>query len=305
MDFRLTGLVAAAFTPMHPDGSLNPDQVGPVVDYLVDHGISAVYVCGSTGEGPLMTSEERRATAAAFVRAAAGRLPVVVQVGHSSLAEARQLAAHAQQIGADAVSAVCPYYFRPESVEVLLDCLAEITAGAPGLPFYYYHIPAITGVGLDMVELLRRAADKVPTLVGVKYTMPTLDEAQALREFEGGRFDVLHGRDEMLLAGLATGARGAIGSTYNFAAPLYRRMIAAFERGDLDEARRCQALSVAMIRAVFGIGGQAGLKAAMNLVGPDCGPVRLPLVTFSPEQTAELKADFEALGVFNWARPAR
>lgn len=302
MDFRLTGLVAAAFTPMHPDGSLNPDQAGPIVDYLVDQGLSAIYVCGSTGEGPLMTIEERKATAAAYVRAAAGRLPVVVQVGHGSLAEARGLAAHAQQIGADAVSAVAPYYFRPGSVQVLLDCLAEITAAAPGLPFYYYHIPAITSVGLDMVELLRRAAKKVPTLAGIKYTAPTLDEFQALCEFDGGRFDILHGRDEMLLAGLATGARGAIGSTYNFAAPLYHRLIAAFERGDLDEARRCQALSVAMIRAIFDCGGQAGLKVAMNLIGPDCGPVRLPLVSFSPEQTGKLKREFEAIGVFDWAR---
>ena len=301
MDFRLTGLVAAAFTPMHPDGSLNPDQVGPIVDYLVGHGISAVYVCGSTGEGPSLTAGERKAAAAAFVRAAAGRLPVVVQVGHTSLAEARQLAAHAQQLGADAISAVAPYYFKPDSIDALLDCLAQITAGAAELPFYYYHIPALTGVGLDVVELLRRAAERVPTLVGVKYTAPTVDEFQALRAVEDGRFDVLHGRDEMLLAALATGTRGAIGSTYNFAAGLYRRLIAAFDRGDLQEARRCQALSVAMIRAILGFGGQAGLKAAMNLIGPDCGPTRLPLVTLGPAQTAKLKSQLEALGFFDWA----
>lgn len=301
MDFRLTGLVAATFTPMHSDGSLNLDRVGPMVDFLIDHGLSALYVCGSTGEGPSLTVGERKAAAAAFVRAAAGRLPVVVQVGHTSLAEARQLAAHAQQLGADAISAVAPYYFKPDSVDALLDCLAEITAGAAELPFYYYHVPALTGVGLDVVELLRRAAERVPTLVGVKYTAPTVDEFQALQAVEDGRFDVLHGRDEMLLAGLATGTRGAIGSTYNFAAGLYRRLIAAFDRGDLKEARRCQALSVGMIRAILGCGGQAGLKAAMNLIGPDCGPVRLPLVTLGPAQTAKLKSQLEALGFFDWA----
>jgi len=300
MESRLTGLVAATLTPMKSDGSLNLDQVGPVVDWLVDRGISALYVCGSTGEGPLLTSQERRRVAAAFVSAASGRLPVVVQVGHSSLSEARALAAHAQQLGAQAVSAVPPYYFKPETIEVLVDCLAEIAAGAPDLPFYYYHIPAITGVGFDLVRMLQLAADRLPTLAGVKYTAMTLDELQVLREFDGGRFDILHGRDEVLLSALAVGIRGAVGSTYNFAAPLYRRILSAFDSGDLDEARRCQALSVAMVRAIFSVGGQPGLKAAMNLVGPDCGPVRLPLVTFTAEQTSELRRKLAAIGFFEW-----
>lgn len=305
MKYRLTGLVAATFTPMHQDGSLNLDQVGPIVDYLADDGISAIYACGSTGEGPLLTIEERKATAAAYVEAASGRLPVVIQVGHSSLAEARDLAAHAREIGADAISATAPYYFKPDSVDVLIDCLAEITAGAPELPFYYYHIPAITGVGLDMARLLHRAGDRLPSLVGIKYTSPMLDEMQRLRDVQGGRFDVLHGRDEMLLAGLATGARGAIGSTYNLAAPLYRRLIAAMEAGNLEEARSCQAKSVAMVRAIFDNVGQAGLKAVMSLVGPDCGPTRLPLQTCTPEQTAKLESDLQAIGFFDWAHPKR
>ena len=300
MDFRLRGLVAATFTPMHADGSLNLGQVRPIVDYLVDRGLSAIYVCGSTGEGPSLTLHEREATAAAFVEAAAGRLPVVVQVGHTSLAEARRLAAHAQEVGAEAISAVAPYYFKPQSVDVLLDCLVEITSGAPELPFYYYHIPAITGVDLDVVELLRRGGQRVPTLVGVKYTAPTLDELQTLRAMDDGRFDVLHGRDEMLLAALAIGARGAIGSTYNFAAGLYQRMTAAFDAGDLGQARRCQELSVAMIRAILRCGGQAGLKAAMNLIGPDCGPTRLPLVAPGPAPMAKLKTELEEIGFFDW-----
>ena len=303
MDFHLTGLVAATFTPMHDDGSLNLDRVGPIVDFLIEQQLAALYVCGSTGEGPLLTVDEREATAAAYVQAAAGRLPVVIQVGHSSIAEARRLAAHAQQIGADAVSAVAPYYFKPTSIDVLLSCLAEITAGAPDLPFYYYHIPAITGVALDPVELFTRAADRLKTLAGIKYTAPTLDELQILQSVAGGRYDVLHGRDEMLLAGLAVGARGAVGSTYNFAAPLYRRLIEAFERGDVEQAQRAQAMAVSMIRAILHRGGQAGLKAAMGLFGPDCGVVRLPLVTLDRQGAELLKADLEATGVFDWVRP--
>lgn len=302
MEFRLTGLVAATFTPMRDDGSLHLDRVGPMVDRLIADGIAAFYVCGSTGEGPLMTVEEREATAAAFVGAAAGRIPVVVQVGHSSLADARRLAGHAQTIGADAISAVAPYYFKPDSVAVLVDCLAEIAAAAPELPFYYYHIPSITGVDLDLGELLRRGAEKLPTLVGIKHTSALMNEAQALRHIAGGRYDVLHGRDEMLLAGMATGASGAVGSTYNFAAPLYHRLIIAMDSGDVEEARRCQGLSVAMIHGILKGWGQAGLKATMSLVGPDCGPTRLPLVSLSPEQTTELRRSLESIGFFDWGR---
>ena len=141
MHCQLSGLVAATFTPMRPDGSLHLAMVNPIVEHLIHSGVSGLYVCGSTGEGPLMSGDERKATAAAYVEATAGRLPVVVQVGHSSVVESRQLAAHAQQIGADAISAVAPYYFKPDSVGVLVDCLAEIAGGAPDLPFYYYHVP--------------------------------------------------------------------------------------------------------------------------------------------------------------------
>ena len=165
---HLSGLIAATFTPMRPDGSLNLAMAKPIVDHLIRSGVSGLYVCGSTGEGPLLTTEERKDTAAAYVEAAAGRLPVVVQVGHSSVVEARDLAVHAQQIGADATSAVAPYYFKPNSVAVLVDCLAEIAGGAPKLPFYYYHIPELSGVNANTVELLRHAPTKMPNFAGIK-----------------------------------------------------------------------------------------------------------------------------------------
>ncbi len=302
MDFRLTGLVAAAFTPMKPDGTLNLDQVGPLVDRAVDNGLSGLYVCGSTGEGASMTGGERQQTAAAYVAAAAGRLKIVVQVGHDSLATARELAAHARQIGADAISAVSPYYFKPVSAEILADCLAEITSAAPELPFYYYHVPVLTGVEIDPVEVLEAAGRRIPTLVGAKFTAYSIHEIQTMAALDGGRFNILHGRDEMLLSALAIGVRGAIGSTYNFAAPLYREIISAFENGNMAEAQRWQGRAVEMIRTILGIAGFPGLKATMNLVGPDCGPVRLPLATCSDEQIAWLQSGLEAIGFFEWSQ---
>ena len=302
MPSRLTGLVSATFTPMHADGSLNLAQVGPLVELMLRDGVAALFVCGSTGEGPLLTVEERRATAAAYVAAARRRMPVIVHVGHTSPAEARTLAAHAQQIGADAVAAVAPWYFKPATVDLLVDCLAEIASAAPQVPFYYYHIPAMTGVALNVVEVLRKGAARIPNLAGVKYTHNTLDEFLSLTQLEGGRFDVLFGRDEMLLAGLALGARGAIGTTYNFAAPLYRRVIDAFQSGHLDEARRCQAQAVSMIGLLLPLGGLGAFKAIMRLLGVDCGPVRRPLAPIDDAQLAHIESELKKIGFFDWGR---
>jgi N-acetylneuraminate lyase len=295
---HLSGLIAATFTPMRPDGSLNLAMAKPIVDHLIHSGVSGLYVCGSTGEGPLLTTEERKETAAAYVEAAARRVPVVVQVGHSSVVEARELAAHAQQIGADATSAVAPYYFKPNSVGVLVDCLAAIADGAPKLPFYYYHIPELSGVHANMVDLLQHAPTKIPNFAGIKYTAPVINELQTLVVASAGRFDILFGRDEMLLSGLAGGATGAVGSTYNFAAPLYRRVIAAFDRGDVEEAKRCQGQAVAMVNVLLSYRGHAGLKAAMGLRGLDCGPTRLPNVSLKPDEVQSLRRDLDAVGFF-------
>ena len=246
MTTRLRGLVAATYTPFKPDGSLDLAAVPPLVTRLLADGVDGLYVCGSTGEGVSLSTPERKQLTEAFVAAAADRVPVVVQVGHNSLAEACDLAAHAQAAGADATSAMPPSYFKPGSIAMLVECCAEIAAAAPDVPFYYYHIPTMTGVDLPMVEFLRRSAEKIPNLAGLKYTASTLHEYQEYVALDGGRFDVLYGFDELLLPALAVGAAGAVGSTFNIAAPLYRRVIECFARGDIEAARRIERIARSM-----------------------------------------------------------
>lgn len=301
--FQLRGLIAATFTPFHADGSLELRRIQPVIDAVIAQGASGLYVCGSTGEGPLLSTAERLRVAEASVQAARGRVPVVIQVGHNSIEEARGIAAHAQRIGADAISATPPGYFKPDSLDNFIACIAHIAGGAPKLPFYYYHIPVLSGVRFDMVEFLRQGGPRIPTLRGIKFSDALLYEMLACIEFDGGKYDILFGIDEMLLGGLAFGARGAVGSTFNFAAPLYRKIIAAFEAGDLAEARRLQSLSAEMVRIIVGNGGRGGLKATMQFVGADSGHSRLPTVTTTPAQRAKMKQELAALGFFEWARP--
>ncbi len=291
MRFKMTGLVAATFTPMHEDGSLNLGQVETIVQHLIDGGVAGLYVCGTTGEGPSLSTEEREAVAAAYVAAARGRVPVVVQVGHTSLADAARLARHARTVGAQAMSAVAPWYFKPDSLPVLVDCLKTITSAAPDLPFYYYHMPSITGVDFDVRLLLQAAGEHLPSLVGIKYSATRIDQMQACVELDDGRYDVLFGCDEMLLSALAVGVRGAVGSTYNFLAPLYGRLVAAFQANDSDQARRLQSQAVRIIQPVVRLRGVAGLKAAMKILGVDCGPCRLPLQTVRADELERLRQE--------------
>jgi N-acetylneuraminate lyase len=164
---KIEGLIAAAFTPFYEDGSLNLELIPSLVDKLVADGVKGIFVCGSNGEGPNMTSEERMKVAEAFVKAANRRLLIIVHVGHSSIAEAKVLAAHAAEIGADAFSSVAAFYFKPTTVENLANCMIEIAGAAPELPFYYYHIPMLTGVGMDMIEFLEYAGPRIPNLAGI------------------------------------------------------------------------------------------------------------------------------------------
>lgn len=300
MEKRLNGLIAATFTPMHEDGSLNLTPIPAMVEHLLTHGIAGLYVVGSTGEGVSLTNDERRKAAEAFVQAAGGRMAVVVQVGHNSLFEARQLAAHAQGIGATAISATPPSYFKPDTPETLAACMAEIAAGASETPFYYYHVPHMTNVGLSMLGFLKAASECMPTLAGIKYTAPTMQELLACIEAFDGKFEILHGVDEMLLSGLASGATGAVGSTYNYAAPIYRHMIRAFSQGNLDEARLWQSRSCEMVRVILQYRSLASQKAVMAMIGLDCGPTRLPIPSLTEQECTALRDKLAAMGFFDW-----
>lgn len=298
---RLTGLVAATFTPMHDDGSVNLTPVPTMVEGLLRNGITALYVCGSTGEGPSLTTEERERVAEAFVAAAAGRLPVMVQVGHNSVEDARRLAAHAASVGADAISAVSPSYFIPEGVAALVETLGRITDAAPDLPFYYYHIPRLSGVSLSPLSFLEAAPARMPSLAGVKFSCRDVEVMQECLAFDGGRFNILFGVDEMLLSGLAAGCHGAVGSTYNFLAPLYHEVMRRLAAGDLAGAQAHQLLAARMIAVILRRHANAGIKAAMTLAGMPCGPARLPLSPLTDAEMVGMRDELDALGFAGWS----
>lgn len=292
------GLIAAAFTPMKEDGALNLRSIETLAEHLVRAGVTGVFVCGTTGESMSLAVTERMTIVEAWRQVCRRSLNLFVHVGHTSLPDARALAAHAQKMGADAVAAMAPCFFRPATTSDLVDFCAEIAAAAPDLPFYFYHMPSLTGVQVKVLDFLELAADRIPTLAGIKFTHEDLMDFARCVHFADQRYTILFGRDEMLLAGLAAGAHGAVGSTYNFAMPYYQVVLQSFRAGDMSRAQLAQLRAVELISIVAKYGGLPAQKAIMKMIGVDCGPVRRPLRPLTEAEYAKLREELDHFGLF-------
>jgi len=300
---RLSGFLAAAHTPFHPDGGLDVSAVEKQAAHLLAHQVPGVFIMGTTGECHSLSREERLALIERWMAVTRNTvLPVVVHVGANCLGDAQALAAAAQQQGAAGIAALPPSYYKPADVSTLVACMAEIAAAAPKTPFYYYDIPPMTGVDLPMAEFLERGAERIPTLAGLKFSNSDLMTLQRCLRVERGRFAVFWGSDESLLAALALGATAAVGSTYNFAAPIYHRLLKAHTTGDHAAAQEEQFRSVRLVECLAATPGGflSASKALMGLLRVPLGPVRLPLVNLTPEQVDHLRRQLEALGFFEW-----
>ena len=299
---KTQGLIAATHTPMSADGSINPALVEKQAELLARNGVLGAFICGTTGEGVSLTVEERMQMADHWAAVAKKPLRVIVHVGHTSIKDSRALAAHAQKTGAWGIGSCAPFFFKPAGVDDLVAFCAEVAAAAPGLPFYYYHIPSVTGVDVRMADFLPTAGAKIPTLAGVKFTSSDFMDLGLSLRVEGGRYDLLSGWDEMMICALAMGARGSVGSTFNFAAPLYLELREAFKAGDLATARECQHKSISLVECFKHKRPSplAYAKAIMRTIGLDAGPVRLPLVNLTEEQHKGLRSELERIGFFEF-----
>lgn len=294
---RHTGLIAATFTPFHPDGSLNLSAVESQAHWLQSVGIRAVFVNGTTGEGPSLTVEERKNVARRWCEIARGtNLQVLVHVGGECLQDCVELARHAQQVGASAISCFAPSYYKPYSVSGLAAFCRAVADAAPGLPFYYYHIPGRTGVTIPVSDLLHEAADKVPTLAGAKFSHGDLVDLLRCLRFQDGRFNMLFGLDEMLLPALALGVRGAVGTNYNYASGLYLRLWQAVAENEWETARGLQAQANELIGLLARFGFLQAAKRVMAILGVDCGPVRPPLAELDGDAERMLRRELDRIG---------
>jgi N-acetylneuraminate lyase len=292
---HIKGLIAAPFTPMHPDGGLNISIISDYYRFLKSNGVAGAFICGSTGEGVSLTQYEKKQLIQAWAEATRGDddFKVTVFLGGTCLDDCIELARYTSESKLYAVSFTAPYYFKPANVKSLAESCKKVADAVPELPFYYYHIPVLTGVGFAMVDLLREADGKIPNFAGIKYTHEDFMDYLSCLHFGGGKYDMLWGRDENMLAALSLGAKGAVGSTYNYVAPLYLQLMNAYENGDLKKARQLQQISIDLISLLGKYGGIATGKAYMKLAGLDCGEFRLPVKNMSTDQFEPFRIDAE------------
>ena len=262
MDFvRSEGLIAATFTPFYPNGELN---LSIIPQY------------------------------------AAKNFRIIIHVGSTSTKISKELTAHANSIGANAIGCMGPCCFQPKDTQSLVEFCQEVALSAPNLPFYYYHIPNTSGVYVKMEDFLIMANKVIPNLAGLKFTSMDLMEMLSCATLENKKFDIIHGHDETLLAGLVLGIKAAIGTTYNFMAPVFNELIKKFQQKNLNEALEIQTYVNQIIKIMLSTGSPiSGGKAMMKLSGIDCGPCRLPLKNLSDEQIAQLKEKLEGIGYFD------
>lgn len=287
---KLKGLIPAPFTPFKSDGQINLDVIPAYADRLKEAGVTGVFINGTTGEGLLLTIAERKSLAEAWLQHQTDNFRVIIHVGATSIEDSRGLTRHAASIGTHAVSTMAPLFLKPQNVESLVHCCAMIAKEAPDFPFYFYHIPQVTGVDFMMIEFLEVAEWVIPNLAGIKYSGTNIMDALLCSDFNENKLEVIYGQDEKLLAGLAFGLEGAIGSTYNYMAGHYTKLIRAYQDGDMKKARDYQLASAQLVRTMdqFGGGIRVG-KRIMKEIGIDCGGLRSPGVTMTEREWEEFQ----------------
>lgn len=298
---KIIGLIDAPFTPFDADGEVNLEPIERYARLLERNGLKGVFINGSSGEGYMLTEDERRLLAERWVSVARPGFKVIVHVGSTCVKESRRLAEHAAAIGAWGIGAMAPPFPKVNRIAELVDYCAEIAAGAPDLPFYFYHIPAFNGAYLSMVDFLKAVNGRIPNFAGIKYTYESLYEYNQCRLYAGGKFDMLHGQDETILPCLAMGgAQGGIGGTTNYNGRCLTGILEAWAAGDLDKARELQNYAQDVINVICHYRGNivAG-KRIMKLIGLDLGRNRTPFQNMTDEEEAHMKAELEAIDFFN------
>lgn len=298
---RFGGIYTALVTPMAEDGSVDAESLVRLVEHQIAQGVTGFYVGGSTGECFLLTGEERKRILETAIAAAGGRAVILAHIGCMSTAESIELALHAEAHGADAVSAVVPFYYKLSPKEIR-EHYEHIMASV-SLPMIVYHFPNATGVNLSLdfyEELSRR-----PQCIGVKFTSMNLFEMQQIRARCGEEFLIFNGHDEVYAGGALSGADGAIGSTFNMMPQLFVELHRALssERGDKRAIQSLQASANDVIAHMVQYDVIPYEKYMLYLQGFLKTPTaRRPLRRYTPEEQSRLKSFFAGNETLNGVR---
>mgnify|MGYP001072819484 FL=1 len=282
---ELEKIFSALIIPMYEDQSINYDALGRLVDLQIQDGVEGFYCCGSSGEGLLLSLDERKKVLETVMEKASGRVPVIAHVGTIRTADAVALAQHAQCVGANAISMIPPYYYH-FSMDEVTGYYEDILNSVPGLPGIIYNIPQFTGV-----EFTKQNAGRLldnPGIMGIKHTSQNLYSMERMSHAYPGKL-IFNGFDEQFLGALALGATATIGTTVNLFAPLFLRVRKLYQNGRNQEALRVQSEINKRVEIMANAGIFNAVKYGWTLRGVDCGSCRSPFRKLTEEQKRVIK----------------
>ncbi|MFQ6094741.1 MAG: 4-hydroxy-tetrahydrodipicolinate synthase [Candidatus Bathyarchaeia archaeon] len=290
---RIRGILPAIITPFNRDGDVEFEHLRGVVRFHLEKGVHGFFACGSAGEGPLMSIEQRKAVAETVLKEAADRVPVIVHVGTTNTRESIELARHAEAAGATAVGVVTPYYFHPD-VEGLIEHY-KLIAEAVDIPVLAYNIPIRTGYNMTP-EIVRKLCD-IPNMIGVKDSSRNLIQIREIIETAPKPITVINGSDNLLFAALMIGVDAQISGIANVVPELLVELYEAYKKGVYEKAVDLQA-KINAVKRVLDKPPIAPIKAALEMRGVKAGLPRRPLRPLTLEELTKLEERLKTLNLF-------
>lgn len=286
---ELQKIFSALVVPMDCHEEVNYEALKELIELELQDGVEGFYCCGSSGEGLLLSLDERKKILECTLRQVGGRAPVISHVGTIRTADAIDLAEHAKSAGADAVSMIPPYYYH-FSMDEITDYYLAVLDAVPGLKAIIYNIPQFTGVEFGKDNAARLLSD--PRIIGIKHTSQNLFSLERMRSAYPEKI-YINGFDEMFLGALSMGASATIGTTVNLFAPTFLKLREQYQAGAMSAAYATQQTIDRRVEGMVKVGIFSAVKYGWTLRGIDCGACRRPFAPLSEDAKTFLKALYQ------------
>ena len=290
-----TGSGVAIVTPFTENNELNCTKLAELVDWHIEQGTDAIIACGTTGESPTLSDEEHRQVIACTIETVNKRVPVIAGSGSNDTAYAVQLSKHAEDMGADGLLCITPYYNKPTQRGLIANFTA--IAGAVNIPIVMYNVPGRTGVNLLPETVAKLAEHK--NLRAVKEASGDIAQVAEVARLVPDDFSIYSGNDDMIVPLMSLGGKGVISVAANIAPKDTHDMAQAYLDGDVEKARNLQLKMKPMIDSLFCETNPIPVKTAMNLMGFEVGQLRLPMMEMADTNLARLKQELQAYGLLD------
>lgn len=287
------GSAVALVTPFHKDGSINFEKLAELVEWHIAEKTDAIVACGTTGESSTLNDEEHLSVIEHVIKAAKGRVPVIAGTGSNDTAYGVWLSKEAEKLGADALLVVTPYYNKPTQKGLIANFTA--IADAVSIPIILYSVPGRTGVNIEPATVA--ALSKHPNIAGIKEASGNIAQVVEIARLIPEDFMLYSGNDEMVVPLLSVGGHGVISVVANIQPRAVHDMVVRFHEGNVASSRNIQLELKPLIDALFCESNPIPVKTALNLMGKEVGPLRLPLTDMSDNTLAHLTREMQAIGL--------